>query len=46
MASPSSSDLNKATREETQTFFAVTSTSKLGRKIETLIEYLLRPPAA
>ncbi len=29
-------------RGETQTFFGETSTGKLGRKIETLIEYLLR----
>lgn len=29
-------------RGETQTFYGETSTGKLGRKIETLIEYLLR----
>jgi 2-keto-4-pentenoate hydratase/2-oxohepta-3-ene-1,7-dioic acid hydratase in catechol pathway len=29
-------------RAETRTFYGKTSTGKLGRKIETLIEYLLR----
>jgi hypothetical protein len=29
-------------RGETQTFFGETATGKLGRKIQTLIEYLLR----
>jgi 2-dehydro-3-deoxy-D-arabinonate dehydratase len=29
-------------RGETQTFYGETSTGELGRKIETLIEYLLR----